>query len=138
MYKDFLQEASQKVVSCFCLQLNMQRGACIGRLRGSHLTSTHIPDLDNANVGNFASVTGDFQIGSLPFFISGGVIMVNVNGTERDIAGKTVSEYLAEASYDIRRIAVERNGDIVFKSQYDTTVLEDGDHLEVVSFVGGG
>ena len=64
--------------------------------------------------------------------------MVNVNGTEREIAGKTVSEYLAEASYDIRRIAVERNGDIVFKSQYDTTVLEDGDHLEVVSFVGGG
>ncbi|MBQ2119529.1 MAG: sulfur carrier protein ThiS [Peptococcaceae bacterium] len=64
--------------------------------------------------------------------------MVSVNGTERDIAGKTVSEYLAEASYDIRRIAVERNGDIVFKSQYDTTVLEDGDHLEVVSFVGGG
>lgn len=72
------------------------------------------------------------------FFILGGVIVVNVNGTERDIAGKTVSEYLAEASYDIRRIAVERNGDIVFKSQYDTTVLEDGDHLEVVSFVGGG
>lgn len=72
------------------------------------------------------------------FFILGGVIVVSVNGTERDIAGKTVSEYLAEASYDIRRIAVERNGDIVFKSQYDTTVLEDGDHLEVVSFVGGG
>jgi sulfur carrier protein len=66
------------------------------------------------------------------------VIVVIVNGTEREIAGKTVSEYLAEASYDIRRIAVERNGDIVFKSQYDTTVLEDGDHLEVVSFVGGG
>ena len=64
--------------------------------------------------------------------------MVNVNGTERDIAGKTVSEYLAEASYDIRRIAVERNGDIVCKSQYDTTDLDDGDHLEVVSFVGGG
>ena len=72
------------------------------------------------------------------FFILGGVIVVSVNGTERDIAGKTVSEYLAEAIYDIRRIAVERNGDIVFKSQYDTTVLEDGDHLEVVSFVGGG
>ena len=72
------------------------------------------------------------------FFILGGVIVVSVNGTERDIAGKTVSEYLAAASYDIRRIAVERTGDIVFKSQYDTTVLEDGDHLEVVSFVGGG
>ena len=138
MYKDFLQEASQKVVSCFYLQLNMQRGACTGRLRGSHPTSTHIPDLDNANVGNLRVLRETFKSEVSRFFILGGVIVVSVNGTERDIAGKTVSEYLAEASYDIRRIAVERNGDIVFKSQYDTTVLEDGDHLEVVSFVGGG
>ena len=50
---------------------NKCRGACDSRLRGSHLTSTHIPDLDNANVGNFASVTGDFQIGSLPFLFQG-------------------------------------------------------------------
>ena len=64
--------------------------------------------------------------------------MVKVNGTELDIAGKTVSEYLATSSYDPKRIAVERNGDIVFKSQYDVTVLKDGDSLEVVSFVGGG
>ena len=64
--------------------------------------------------------------------------MVKVNGTELDISGKTVSEYLATTSYDPRRIAVERNGDIVFKSQYDVTVLEDDDSLEIVSFVGGG
>lgn len=64
--------------------------------------------------------------------------MVKVNGTELDIAGKTVAEYLAATNYDPRRIAVERNGDIVFKSQYSETVLEDGDRLEVVSFVGGG
>ena len=64
--------------------------------------------------------------------------MVKVNGTELDIAGKTVSEYLATTNYDSKRIAVERNGDIVFKSRYDATTLEDGDSLEVVSFVGGG
>ena len=64
--------------------------------------------------------------------------MVKVNGTELDISGKTVSEYLATTNYDPKRIAVERNGDIVFKSRYDATVLEDGDNLEVVSFVGGG
>ena len=64
--------------------------------------------------------------------------MVKVNGTDIDIAGKTVSEYLATTNYDPKRIAVERNGDIVFKSQYDVTVLKDGDSLEVVSFVGGG
>ena len=64
--------------------------------------------------------------------------MVKVNGTEMDIAGKTVAEYLAATNYDPKRIAVERNGDIVFKSQYDATVLENGDNLEIVSFVGGG
>jgi len=64
--------------------------------------------------------------------------MVKVNGAEQDIAGKTVSEYLATTNYDLKRIAVELGGDIVFKSQYDTTVLKDGDHLEIVSFVGGG
>lgn len=64
--------------------------------------------------------------------------MVVVNGTELDVAGKTLSEFLATTTYDLKRIAVERNGEIVFKSQYDETVLEDGDRLEIVSFVGGG
>ena len=64
--------------------------------------------------------------------------MVKVNGVELDIAGKTVSKYLASTNYDPKRIAVERNGDIVFKARYDETILEDGDSLEVVSFVGGG
>ena len=64
--------------------------------------------------------------------------MVKVNGMELDIAGKTVAEYLATTKYDPRRIAVERNGEIVFKSRYGEIVLEDGDSLEVVSFVGGG
>ncbi len=64
--------------------------------------------------------------------------MVNVNGEELDIAGKTVAEYIAAADYDPKRIAVERNGEIVCKPQYEVTVLKDGDRLEVVSFVGGG
>ena len=64
--------------------------------------------------------------------------MVKVNGTELDIAGKTLAEYLATTNYDMKRIAVERNGDIVPKAQYDTTLLKDGDSVEVVSFVGGG
>lgn len=64
--------------------------------------------------------------------------MVKVNGTELDIAGKTVAQYLSTTNYDPKRIAVERNGDIVFKSQYEATILQDGDSLEIVSFVGGG
>ena len=64
--------------------------------------------------------------------------MVKVNGEMLDLAGKTVMEYIATTNYDPKRIAVERNGEILFKSQYSTTVLEDGDSIEVVSFVGGG
>ena len=64
--------------------------------------------------------------------------MVKINGTELDIAGKTVSEYLATTSFCSKRIAVECNREIVFKSQYDVTILKDGDCLEIVSFVGGG
>ena len=64
--------------------------------------------------------------------------MVKVNGREVDIDGKTLSEYLSTTEYDPKRIAVERNGDIVFKSRYAETVLNDGDSIEIVSFVGGG
>ena len=64
--------------------------------------------------------------------------MVKINGEEFNIAGKTLTEYLATTKYDTKRIAVERNGDIVPKAQYSSTILQDGDSVEVVSFVGGG
>ncbi len=64
--------------------------------------------------------------------------MVKINGTEAAAGGKTISEYLAVADYDIRRVAVERNGEIVPKTQYDEVVIEEDDVIEVVSFVGGG
>ena len=64
--------------------------------------------------------------------------MVKVNGEPKEIVGKTLAEYLATTNYDMKRIAVERNGDIVPKAQYGETMLQDGDSLEVVSFVGGG
>ena len=64
--------------------------------------------------------------------------MIKINGREEAVGGMTVAEYLKNTEYDTRRIAFERNGDIVPKSAYDTTVLEDGDVIEIVSFVGGG
>lgn len=64
--------------------------------------------------------------------------MVKINGEDLNIAGTTLTEYLATTDYNPKRIAVERNGNIVPKAQYDETVLQDGDSLEIVSFVGGG
>ena len=64
--------------------------------------------------------------------------MVKINGTGVDAAGKTLLDYLTASNYDPRRVAVERNGEIVPKARYGETVLADGDTVEVVSFVGGG
>ena len=64
--------------------------------------------------------------------------MIKINGEEFDIAGRTLADYLAGTNYDPKRIAVERNGNIVPKAKYGEVVLQDGDSIEVVSFVGGG
>lgn len=64
--------------------------------------------------------------------------MVKINGEELNIAGKTIAEYLATTNFNPKRIAVERNGDIVPKAKYGETILQDGDSLEIVRFVGGG
>jgi sulfur carrier protein len=64
--------------------------------------------------------------------------MVKINGEEKNAVGKTVAEYLTESGYDIKRVAVELNSDILPKPQYADTLLKDGDVIEVVSFVGGG
>ena len=65
--------------------------------------------------------------------------MIKVNGeVAENIAGKNVAEYLTESGYDLKRVAVELNGDILPKAQYEITLLQDGDSVEIVSFVGGG
>lgn len=64
--------------------------------------------------------------------------MVKVNGKQQDIAGKSMTEYVLSAGYDIKRVAVELNGDILPKTKYDETILKEDDCIEIVSFVGGG
>ena len=60
--------------------------------------------------------------------------MIYVNGKETENC-KNLSVLLENSGF---RIAVEINGEIIKKSDYDKTVLNDGDKIEVVSFVGGG
>ena len=55
-----------------------------------------------------------------------------------NLAGTPLAEYLEGAGYDIKRIAVERNGGIIPKARYSESTLSDGDEIEIVSFVGGG
>jgi thiamine biosynthesis protein ThiS len=53
-------------------------------------------------------------------------------------AGTSVLGLLESLGLDARKIAVERNLEIVPRSAHGTTVLGEGDRLEIVNFVGGG
>ena len=64
--------------------------------------------------------------------------MVRINGEILDVVDKTIAEYINSSGYDLMRVAVELNGDIVPKAQYANTFFKDGDSVEIVSFVGGG
>ena len=50
----------------------------------------------------------------------------------------TVAGLVEQLGYAGKRIAIERNGEIVAKSQHATTALASGDQLEIVVAVGGG
>ncbi|MBP0463629.1 sulfur carrier protein ThiS [Roseomonas sp. PWR1] len=66
-------------------------------------------------------------------------IAITVNGEARDIAaGATVAALLAEIGLDTRKVAVERNEEIVPRSTYAAVALTPGDRLEIVHFIGGG
>jgi sulfur carrier protein len=63
---------------------------------------------------------------------------ITVNGEEQQIEPKTVLGFIVEIGIDPRRVAVELNMDILEKGEYATTMLKEGDALEIVHFVGGG
>ena len=64
---------------------------------------------------------------------------MRVNGKQITIdAGITISELLMQQGYDSQRVAVEKNGRIIQKNNFDTETLSDSDTIEVVQFVGGG
>ncbi len=64
--------------------------------------------------------------------------MIKINGVSVEFSPITLAEYLSSTPYDSARIAVEINGRIIPKSQYTTTLLQNEDVVEIVSFVGGG
>ncbi|ONI41183.1 thiamine biosynthesis protein ThiS [Candidatus Epulonipiscium fishelsonii] len=50
----------------------------------------------------------------------------------------TLAQFIQDNNYDIKKIAVELNLNIIPKFEYKNVILKDSDKLEVVSFVGGG
>jgi thiamine biosynthesis protein ThiS len=66
-------------------------------------------------------------------------VTIRLNGDPHELRRPlSVSELLQELDIDARRVAVELNLTVVKKAAYDSSVITDGDEVEIVNFVGGG
>jgi len=66
-------------------------------------------------------------------------VRIRLNGEDREFAAPLdVRGLLFQLGLEPTKIAVERNLEIVPRSQYGATALADGDRLEIVQFIGGG
>ena len=66
-------------------------------------------------------------------------MQIIVNGEARALPDRqTLTELVDALELSGRRIAIERNGEIVPRSRYDGIVLDDGDELLIVHAIGGG
>ena len=70
---------------------------------------------------------------------TGQAMSVSVNGAALELAeGVSVAALLGQLGLDERKVAVERNEEIVVRSTYGKTTLLPGDRIEIVHFIGGG
>ena len=67
-------------------------------------------------------------------------MQVQINGEARELSQDRIllSDLISDLALVPQRIAVEVNKTIVRRGDWDTTTLKDGDHVEIVHFVGGG
>jgi sulfur carrier protein len=67
------------------------------------------------------------------------LVRLTVNGEAMELArGTTLAGLIARLELDTRKVAVERNREIVPRSTYGVVALEARDELEIVHFIGGG
>lgn len=67
------------------------------------------------------------------------VMKVRVNGEEKEIAdGLSIAGLLDELQIRPGRVVVELNQDVLSRTAHGSTLLKEGDALEIVHFVGGG
>lgn len=67
------------------------------------------------------------------------VLQIVVNGESREVsAGISIAALLQELGLDPRFLAVERNLQVVSRTEHSVTLLVEGDRIEIVTLVGGG
>ncbi len=65
-------------------------------------------------------------------------ILINGNAKQLDGEEMTISALVVTLNLTGKRLAIEKNGEIVPRSLFSETKLQDGDKLEIVGAVGGG
>ena len=66
-------------------------------------------------------------------------VRIRLNGEPHDLASPlTVAALLESLGIDPRRVAVEHNVTVVKRAEYDSTMVQEADEVEIVNFVGGG
>ena len=64
---------------------------------------------------------------------------IQINGELREVTGGiSLEQLLYQLELPVQRIAVELNRKVIRRAEWTNTVLEEGDRLEIVHFVGGG
>ncbi len=64
---------------------------------------------------------------------------ITINGENHQVSdAHTLSSLLVDLGFDIQKVAVEKNLEIVPKSTFDQARITEGDKLEIVHFIGGG
>jgi thiamine biosynthesis protein ThiS len=73
------------------------------------------------------------------YYVEKGECMVLLSGKENDrVAGLNISDMLEKENYESKYVVVEINGVIIERDKFATQVINDGDVVEVVQFMGGG
>jgi len=66
-------------------------------------------------------------------------IKIILNGEEKILSRKmTVSDLILELDLDVKKIAVEKDMEIVHPNQFLEVILDEGTRVEIVHFIGGG
>lgn len=66
-------------------------------------------------------------------------LRIQVNGEPREVNdGSSLPELIAELQLKPQQIAIELNQQVIRRAKWATTMLRDGDRIEIVHFVGGG
>lgn len=63
---------------------------------------------------------------------------IKVNGKPESISVENLARYLQDRGLDPKALVVEHNGRVIQADRWAQTVLQEGDQLELLSFVGGG